>query len=271
MAVNLATKHAGKIDQQFSSSSYTEKYVNKNYDFDGVATVNVYTLTSQVPVAYNRTATGDRYGGNAEMQDVVTPYTLTKDMAFKIAIDKGNELQSATARNAGEALKVQIREQITPMIDKDRLAAAATTTQSTTATATTGYTSVLASAAFLDEAKSPIDGRVLAVTPGFYNQIKGEIVTTMNADGYNSKLVGKGFVGELDGIPVVKIPTSYFPTKTVGLMWHRDALLGVKQLTEARVKTDNELLSGSLLLGRYIFGSFVLKGKEKAVAKIVVA
>ena len=79
----------------------------------------------------------------------------------------------------------------------------------------------------------------------------------------------KGFVGELDGVPVVKVPTSYFPAGVKALMCHRDSLLGVRQITETRIKTDSEFVSGSILLGRFTYGSFILKGKELGVASIV--
>ena len=84
MAINLAEKYSGKIDQAFAADSYTDKWVNNNYDFDGVKTVKVYTLTSQEPVDYDRTSTGDRYGGNNEMEDIISTYTLENDKGFKI-------------------------------------------------------------------------------------------------------------------------------------------------------------------------------------------
>lgn len=270
--INLAEKYSGKIDQAFAADSYTDKWVNNNYDFDGVKTVKVYTLTSQEPVDYDRASTGDRYGGNNEMKDIISTYTLENDKGFKIAIDKGNEKQSVTARNAGQALKVQIREQITPMIDANVFAAVANGAsaegQEVTVADDKAYEGVLDAGAMLDEGKVPLAGRVLFVTPTVYKGIKSEITTTTNADTYNTKLLGKGVVGELDGVPVVKVPTSYFPDGVKGLMWHKDSVLGAKQLTEARVRTDNELISGSLLLGRYIFGAFVLKGKAKGVVAL---
>lgn len=271
MAVNLATKYSAKLDQVFSHGSYTDAFVNKNYDFDGVKTIKVYTVTTVAPTAYDRTQTGDRFGGNNELQDTVATYTLDNDKCFKIAIDDGNYEQSALARKAGEVLKAEMNEQVIPMIDADRLAtvAAGATTASQEVTATTSaYADVLTMEAFLDEAKAPVAGRVLAVTPAFYNAIKSEIVTTAQAAGYNDKLIGKGFVGELDGIPVVKIPTSYFPTKVKALLWHKDALLGAKQIHKAYIKEDSELVDGTLLLGRFIYDTFVLAAKSKAVASV---
>ena len=64
MAVNLAAKYSSKLDQLFTAGSYTERYVNKKYDFTGAKTVEVYTVTTVAPSNYDRTNTGDRFGGN---------------------------------------------------------------------------------------------------------------------------------------------------------------------------------------------------------------
>lgn len=272
MAVNLATKYSDKLDQIWTHNSYTDNWVNKKYDFDGVDTVKVYTVTSVAPGDYSRTSTGDRFGGNNELQDVITTYQLTKDKSFKIAIDRGNYEQGMRAKKAGEVMRIEMNEQIIPMIDADRLATAAAgaTAVSQAYTATTdAYQDTLKLNEYLDEAKAPLAGRVLFVNPAEYNLVKTAITTNILASGYNDKLVGKGFVGELDGVPVVKVPTSYFPAGVKAILVHRDALLGVRQITETRIKTDSEFVSGSILLGRFIFGSFILKGKELGVASIV--
>ena len=272
MAVNLAQKYSSVLDQVFTAGSYTDKYVNKKYDFDGVQTINVYTVTTVEPTNYNRTETGDRFGGNNELQNIVTPYTLKNDKSFKLVIDRGNYEQTALAEKAGAVMKAEMEERVIPMIDADRIKAAATGATAVSQAITAGnnaYTDILKAEAFLDEDKAPVEGRVLFVTPGYYNTIKEYITTTMHADTYSSKLISRGYVGELDGIPVVKVPTSYFPTKTNAVLWHRDALLGAKQIMNTRIKTDSELVDGTLLLGRFIYGSFVLNGKKKSVASIV--
>ena len=272
MAVNLALKYESQLDQIWTHASYTDNWVNKKYNFDGVDTVKVYTVTSVAPGDYSRTSTGDRFGGNAELQDTIATYQLVKDKSFKIAIDRGNFEQGMRAKKAGEVMRIQMNEQIIPMIDADRLATAAAgataVSQSVTATSD-AYQDTLKLNEYLDECKAPLAGRVLWVTPAEYNLVKTAITTNILASGYNDKLVGKGFVGELDGVPVVKVPTSYFPTGVKAILCHRDSLLGVRQITETRIITDSEFVSGSILLGRFIFGSFVLKGKEKGVAAIV--
>lgn len=275
MAVNLAQKYSDKLDQAFSHGSYTDDFVNKNYDFDGVKTVNVYTATTVALKDYDRTATGDRYGGNNELQDVVTPYTLTKDRTFKLTIDDGNAKQQVMAKRAGVIMKAQLQEQVAPEIDKYRIAVAATganaVNQKITATAGKAYLDVLKMSEFLDEAQAPVAGRVLYVTPKFYTMIKDNIVTTTHGSEYISKLIGRGFVGELDGVPVVKVPTSYMPTKTYAVMWHKDAILGAKQIMKTRIIPDSELVDGTVLTGRFLYDAFVLNGKKNAVASIVSA
>lgn len=274
MTVNLATKYSSVLDQVFTHGSYTEKFVNNKYDFTGAKTVEVYTVTTVAPGDYDREETGDRFGGNNELQDTIKAYEIKNDKAFKITIDRGNYIQGALAKKAGEVMKAEMNEQVIPMIDKDRLAtvAAGATAVSQAITATADpYADVLAAQADLDEAKAPLEGRVIMVTPDFYNSIKAKIVTTMFASGYNDKLVGKGFVGELDGVPVVKVPSSYFPAKTAACIWHRDALLGVKQIQTTKIKTDSEFVDGSILMGRFIFDTFVLEAKKYAVASIVTA
>lgn len=272
MAVNLALKYASQLDQIWTHASYTDNWINKKYDFDGVDTVKVYTVTTVAPNDYNRTSTGDRFGGNAELQDTIATYQITNDKSFKIAIDRGNYEQGMRAKKAGEVMRYEMNEQIIPMIDADRLATAAagaTAVSQAVSAGTDAYQDVLKLNEYLDECKAPLSGRVLFVTPAEYTLVKTAITTEILASGYNDKLVGKGFVGELDGVPVVKVPTSYFPAGVKAILVHRDSLLGVRQVTETRIVTDSEFVSGSILLGRFIFGSFILKGKELGVASIV--
>lgn len=271
-SINLATKYSSKLDQLFTAGSYTDRYINKKYDFTGAKTVEIYTVTTVDPTNYDRTNTGDRFGGNNELEDVITAYTISNDKSFKITIDDGNYEQQALAKKAGEVMRAEMEEKVIPMIDANRLLkaaiGAAAVSQYYSPTSNKPYEDVLKMSAALDESKAPQSGRVLWVTPAFYNLIKGEITTQVLASGYNDKLVGRGFVGELDGTPVVKVPSSYFPTNTSAIMVHRDALLGVDQIKTTRIITDSELVDGKVLVGRFIYDSFILNGKKHAVAAI---
>ena len=146
MAVNLAQKYSSVLDQVFTAGSYTDKYVNKKYDFDGVKTINVYTVTTVEPSDYSRTETGDRFGGNNELQNIVTPYTLNNDKSFKLVIDRGNYEQTALAEKAGAVMKAEMEERVIPMIDADRFKAAAAGATAVSQAITAGsnaYTDIL--------------------------------------------------------------------------------------------------------------------------------
>ena len=273
MAVHVAQKYASKMDMVFTAGSYTDRFVNKDYDFDGVQTINVYTPTTVALSNYSRTGTGDRFGGNNELQDTVASYTLANDRSFKIAIDAGNYKQGALAKKAGEVLRAELEEQYIPEVDADRIAtaAAAVTANSQAVTYTSangGYKAVLDAQAFLDECKAPTKDRVIFVTPAFYNLVKADIVTGIHANGYNDKLLPRGFVGELDGMTVIKVPTSYFPTKTYAVLWQKKALLGANQIKKTTIKEDSELVDGAVLFGRFIHDAFVLEAKKLAVSAI---
>ena len=54
-------------------------------------------------------------------------------------------------------------------------------------------------------------------------------------------------------------------------MWHKKALLGAKEAVKTRIIPDSELVDGTVLTGRFIYDSFILNGKKKAVASIVSA
>lgn len=271
MSVNLASKYASKLDQLFAKGSYTDAAVNQNYDFDGVRTVNVYTVTTTDLVDYNRESTGDRFGGNNEIQDTVASYTLANDKAFKLVIDRGNYEQQALAKKAGEVLRAQMDERVIPAIDVDRIAAGAAGATAVSHAVSAGdnvYEDFMKAVAYLDEAKAPVSGRYAFITPQMYVAIKSKIVSTVNANAYNDKLLPRGFVGELDGVNIIVVPASYFPANTKCVIWHKDALLGAKQIMKTRIITDSELVDGTVLTGRFIFDSFVLDGKKKAVASI---
>lgn len=274
MTVAIADKYSSKMDLAFAQGSYTDKFVNRDYDFDGVQTINVVTPTTVATSNYDRTSTGDRFGGNAELQDTVATYQLANDKCFKIAIDRGNYLQGGLAKKAGQVLRAEMDEQVIPEIDADRIAtaAAAATTNGQAVSYTLGsgnaYEAVLEASAKLDEAKAPMNDRVMFVTPAFYNKIKGDITTGVYATGYNDKLVPRGFVGELDGMAVVKVPSTYFPANTLAVLWQKKAVLGARQIHKTDIIENSENVDGAVLRGRFIYDTFVLAAKKKAVASI---
>ncbi|MFA5436784.1 MAG: N4-gp56 family major capsid protein, partial [Candidatus Neomarinimicrobiota bacterium] len=100
MAVNLATKYSNKVDERFTRDSQALMGTSNDYEFTGVATVNVYSIPTATMNDYGRTGSS-RYGSPSELQNNVQSMTLTKDRSFTFTIDRGNKLQTQMVMDAG--------------------------------------------------------------------------------------------------------------------------------------------------------------------------
>lgn len=114
MAVNLASKYSSKVDERLYRDSQALMGVGNDYEFTGVATVNVYSIPTAAMNDYARTGS-NRYGTPSELQNSVQSMTLTKDRSFTFTIDRGNKIQSQMIMDAGKALARQLREVAVPL------------------------------------------------------------------------------------------------------------------------------------------------------------
>ena len=277
MSVNLLTSYAKQLDNKLTLESLTRGHAKGEVRIIDVkaGVVEVLTPLSQELKDYNKESKTDRYGGIEEMQDSKQTYVVAHDKSFKIGLDKGNKEGQANLKQAGKMLNVQIKEQVTPAMDRVYFAKAAAAAAATGNTVifdqANTYDNILDLGIYQDEATAPQTGRVLFVTPRVYKQIKKEIVTTVNAGTTNDKLLSKGFVGELDNSKVIRVPSEYFPANVVAIAVWEGALASAPIIDEARVKTDSENISGDLLIGRNKFDTFVLDAKKDTIATLVTA
>jgi N4-gp56 family major capsid protein len=270
MAVNLASKYSSNVDERFKLKSLTESATHQNYDWDGVKTVNVYSIATSAMNNYTRTGTG-RYGVAAELDDTVATYTLSRDRSFTFTIDQGNRKDAMNVKEAGKALARQNDEVVVPEIDIYRLstwqAAAAANggvPAATNITTSNAYSSFLTAQAYLDDNKVPVDGRISFVTPGFLNKIKQDS-TFLKASDLGQKALINGQVGEIDGVAIVKAPTSYFPAKTPFIIVHKSAMCAPKKLQDYKIHDNPPGINGNLVEGRIYYDAFVLDSRKKAV------
>lgn len=272
MAVNLASKFAPKTDQTFTLESLTNAGTNKDFEWVGVNAINVLSLTSQALGDYNRTASSNRYGTPAELQDVKQTMTLAKDRSNSIVVDKGNNLQQLGLKTAGRILRIQTSEQVIPEVDAYRLgvmeaAAAANSKKFGTAasTASNAYANVLSLGESLSDDKVPLVNRFLWVTPAFLNVLKQDNAFILNSDLAYKDLV-KGQMGEVDGAKVVVVPSSYFPANVEAIMAHKSVTVAAEQLNKFMVHMDPPGISGMQIDYRIIYDAFVRTPKVNGVA-----
>lgn len=269
MAVNLASKYEKKIDERFKLGSLTDRAVNKEYSWEGVNSINVYSIPTVGMNDYTKSGTG-RYGVASELNNEVQTMTLTRDRAFTFTIDRANYQDTQMTVEAGKALRRQIDEVIIPEIDTYRLStiAAAAVANGNTATAavdkTNAYEAVLTGTEKLDEKKVPQGGRMLYVTPAFYNLIKLDPSFIKSTELAQNMLI-KGQVGELDGMRVIKIPSSYLPANTPFLIVHNISTVAAEKLTDYKTHDNPPGINGWLVEGRVRYDAFVLDNKVDAL------
>lgn len=270
MAVNLASKYQSKVDERFKLKELTAGGINREYTWEGVNSINVYSIPTVALGDYTRTGLA-RYGTASELQDTVQTMTLAKDRAFTFTIDKGNRIQQpGGVKEAGKALARQIDEIIVPEVDTYRLTTMSTAATTAGGVATAAVTSSNAYTVFLDgteymsDYKVPITGRVAFVTPAYYNLLKLDNSFIRYADS-SQKMLINGQVGEVDGVKIVVVPSSYFPANASFIMAHPSATVAASQLTDYKIHDNPPGINGQLVEGRIIYDAFVLSNKTRAV------
>lgn len=104
MAVNYAEKFSNIIDEELSKESLTDGAVNKDYDFDGVNKVNVYSIPTVPLNDYDMTADSNRYGKPVELGNDVQLLELKQDKSFTFSIDRRNATDTMMSMSAAKAL-----------------------------------------------------------------------------------------------------------------------------------------------------------------------
>ena len=267
--INLAQKYERKVDEAFKKASFTAPLVNNDYNFDGVDTIKVYRIPTVALNNYSRTGTS-RYGNPDELEDSVDTYKLTTDKSFTFTIDKGNNQDQLNVKDAGRALKREIDQVIVPAQDKQVLSVIGKAAHDNGQYGTGAITKVNAYEKFLDGQEVldnklvPTDGRIAVVNTSFYKAIKMDSSFTKTGD-MATKLSYKGVVGEIDGVPVIKVPSSYLPTNCEFIITHPISTINPKKLTDYKIHRDPPGINGNLIEGRVRFDTFVLEGKKDAI------
>lgn len=275
MAVNLANKYSKKVDERFKLKSLTEVGVNKDYDWVGVNAINVYSIPTVDMNDYIATGT-NRYGTAAELDNTIQTMTLTKDRSFTFTIDRKNYQDTQMVMEAGKALARQIDEVIVPEIDAYRLsvmsakAIATGGTDTSAITASNAYEAFLAGTEYLDENKVPVGSRIAFVTPAFYNFIKLD-PTFIKSTEIAQKMLVNGQVGEIDGVKIIKVPSSYFPANHAFILAHPSATVAANKLEDYKTHDNPPGINGWLVEGRTRYDAFVLENKKTALYAHLVA
>ena len=132
------------------------------------------------------------------------------------------------------------------------------------------YDEIFTANTALDNADVPETGRILVITPETLLLMK----TSKDSAGRYQDMVravldeGKrsvGFVGNLDGLDVLKVSAKRLPEKFGFMVVHPCATVAPTKLESYKTHQNPPGLSGSLVEGRIVYDAFVLENKAKAI------
>jgi N4-gp56 family major capsid protein len=268
MPINYAEKYSSKVDERFTLGALTNGLINNEYDWLGVSTVKVYSIPTVGLNDYSLSGMS-RYGTPSELGNEAQEMTVSKDRSFTFTIDRKSYDDTQMTMEAGKALRRQIDEIVIPEVDAYRIAALVAGADKghiveLAVTKTNAYEEFLKVQEILDNAKVPIGGRICLVTPGYHNKIKLDDSFTKRGDLATTMAIN-GLVGEIDGVPVVKAPASYFPANVDFVITNPIVMPSPIKLQEYKIHTDAPGISGWLVEGRVRYDAFVLKEKKSAI------
>lgn len=264
--VNYVTKYADAALEAFKVGSLTSVFDSK-YDWTGAKTVTVFTNTTATMADYSRTG---GFGTPTHIGNTKDDLLVNKDRSFNGLIDKMDMDETGATLAAGEWLGMQIRQVVVPEVDTYVLATIATACPSgqvTTGAVTSAnaYTTFLNLNVKLDDAEVPVEGRVAFATAAYCNSLKLD-ANFVKASDLGMQTLINGQIGEIDGVPVIKVPSSRMPSGCVLIIAHRAAIACPVKLADGKIGQD-ALYSGWIVNGRFVYDAFLLDTLNAGIAK----
>lgn len=272
LGFNYAEKYSQIVDERFKVGPLTSGIANMQYDWVGVQTVAVYSIPTAAMNNYTLTGTS-RYGTPAELQNDIQEMTVTMDRSFTFTIDRKNHDDTMMVMEAATALRRQIDEVVIPELDKYRIAALAAGANAggifdaAAPSAANAYGLFLDAQEYLDNGLVPQGGRFALVSPKFLNYIKLSDNFIKKGD-MSQQIAITGVVGEIDGVYIIKVPQSYFPTKVHGIITNNTVMPSPVKLQDYKLHQDPPGINGWLVEGRIRYDAFILNNKKPAIAVI---
>ena len=272
MAINLITEYQKKIAERFSLGSLTDEAAGHDYDFAGTKTIEVLSVDTVATVDYTRSGTA-RYGDVTELGDTKQTLTLAVDKGFTFSIDAGNAAEQYNIKQANRCLKREWDEVCTPEIDAYRLNAWANgkglssgksilSASGEALTSENIVESIFNGSAAMSDRKVPRKNRYLFIPELTF--VKFKLADAVLGGGQlNKEAVEKGFKGTIDGMKVITVPSSLWPSLTGGsatlnfIIKYKGATVDPMKLKNLRVQKNPMGIDGDVVEGRYIYDSFV--------------
>ena len=278
MAIELVEKFLPYVDEQFSTESKKEHLTNQDFSFSGAHSVKIYKISTGKMNDYGRSGPSgenwSRYGAVESLNATTERQQLTKDRSFTFVIDSLDEDETEGQLEAATALARQMREVVIPEVDTYTLGVmcerAGNKPEAVKLAASSIYDMIFDANSALDDAEVPDLGRVLVVTPATLLLMK----TSKDNNGRYQDMISAvldeskrrvGFVGNLDGLDVLKVPATRLPENFGFMVAHPCATVAPTKLESYKTHDNPPGINGALVEGRICYDAFVLENKAKAI------
>jgi hypothetical protein len=260
MAINLMTKYRGKLTEALDYVNVLSGKTSTEYEWNGVKGIYLTSVKTVPLTDYNRNTTGNRFGGQNEVQDEQQYLELQKDRSVALTIDKGNFKEGMMLKTAGAVIKDEMNEQVKPELEQFALNEWAknagqygTVTDDDNGAAILG--DLLQIEAAFKNARIPTTERFAAVDANLFPYIRSALT---NLDNVTDRMLFKGVVGRVGTLNLIEVPHGDMPTGCHVLAWWKRAVVNPQTITDADIHEKPENLSGVLINMRYRYGAFVV-------------
>lgn len=266
--IDYAKKYSGQVVEKFTEGAKSNGVLSNEFDFSGVKSVLVYNVGQVTLQDYNRKAEGDRFGTPDQLDARTEEMTLTQEKSFTAVIDRMDLDDSQRALEAGKVLSRTIKDVVVPHLDKYRfakMAEKAKTKEEVTITKDNAYEELTILNEKLDDLEIPAEGRTAYVTPKMYRLLKNSADVILDTD-ISQEQRAMGVLGMIDGLQIVKVPSTRMPERVNAIVVGRDAVVAPVKLAVYRALTEVPGLLGTKLEGLIYHDCFILEERKKAIA-----
>lgn len=170
-------------------------------------------------------------------------------------------------QEANKAVKRQVAEvsvsntDIYTLAQAHAVALAASQGATAAVTSANAYNKFLAQNDAMTEAKVPESGRHCFMSPATYSLLKQDTLFMRSVDTTQAKL-NSGVLGEVDGVMLHKVPSTYLPTNEVYLFIWEEVLIRPMKFNSTRILTDVQGIDGAVAEGRRYYDVFAPTNKS---------
>lgn len=276
MAIHFSEKFHERLMKGFAQNAETDSMFSHDLDmeFSGVYTVHVTSIKTAALQDYNKATvvtSGSRYGASTEVEDEMQTFTMTQDKALNLTVDKGNNEGQFNMKKAGEIMKAETEEVISPYLDTYRLKAwadqgnhyelANAPSKSNIVTDIINMKNAMLDKYVPDQLQLTISRTYLPLL-----QLSTEWV---GLDSLGGKTLPKGTLGEFYGMSAKPMPSSKMPANVPWMITHKSSIIAPTKIKKFVGHVDPPGINGDQIEFRMIHDAFVIGKKVNGVCAAV--